>query len=72
MNQASRDAHLVTVGDKLLALGGYNDGPLSTMEELSLENWTWSMMDVKMREPRSDFSAVVIPGERARFIGGVE
>ena len=64
MNQARESHQMVALeGDRVLVLGGYNmdDGTLSTIEELSLENWTWSMMDVKMREARSFFSAVVVP-----------
>ena len=66
MNQARESHQMVALeGDRVLVLGGYNmdDGTLSTIEELSLENWTWSMMDVKMREARSFFSAVVVPGK---------
>ena len=65
MNHARYSPQMAVVGGRILVLGGYtnDDGDLSTIEELSLEDWTWTMMELEMGEERSDFSAVVIPKE---------
>ena len=63
MNQARDAPQMAVLGNKVFVLGGRDryGNDLSTIEELSLEDWTWSMMDEEMREKRAFFSAVVIP-----------
>ena len=62
-----REYHeMVVVGNKVLALGGRDHAfktSLSTVEELSPEDWTWSTMKVEMKEARQRFSAVVVAKE---------
>ena len=58
---------MVTVNGRVVLLGGENqngENYLASVEELSLEDWTWSLMEgVEMKETRSYFSAVVVPRE---------
>ena len=65
---------LLTVNNRVVLLGGetplvggtdedYKSYRLTTVEELALETWTWSVLDVEMKEARTSFSAVVVPKE---------
>ena len=68
MNKARGAPQMAVIGQRPLVLGGqfhWNADwtVYSTIEELSLEDWTWSIMDVEMKRQRSFFSAVVVPGK---------
>ena len=63
MSQVRTMTQMVVVNDRVVVLGGQGEdsSPVDTVEELDMENWTWSLVDVRMKQPRSGFEAVVIP-----------
>ena len=74
MVRARAMPQLVTVDGRLVAMGGWDgssqDFPgflpghrngIASIEELDVEGWTWSMLEIGMREERYGFSAVAVP-----------
>ena len=58
-----RDGHaLVTVNNKVLAIGGLMD--LSSVEEFNLEEETWSVAPYYMNKGRSYFGYLVVPEDK--------
>ena len=56
---------LVTVNNKVLAIGGYNGGQrLSSVEEFNLEEETWSMAPYSLDEARETFGYLVVPEDK--------
>ena len=63
MNKYRRYPEIVTVNNRVVVIGGRipSGDPDNTLEELNLDDWSWSMLDVTMSEGRGYFSAVVVP-----------
>jgi len=66
-NMRERRAYfaLVTVNNKVLAIGGYNGGKsLSSVEEFNLEEETWSVAPYSLDEARDQFGYMVVPEDK--------
>ena len=56
---------LVTVNNKVLAIGGSNGGEyLSSVEEFNLEEETWSIAPYSLDKARRDFAYLVVPEDK--------
>ena len=55
---------LVTVGEKVAAIGGNERRPdrvTATIEEYDTANNTWSYMNLSLRKPRTNFGFTLVP-----------
>ena len=56
---------LVTVNNKVVAIGGYNgDKFLSSVEEFNLEEETWSVAPYSLDKARHSFAYLVVPEDK--------
>ena len=64
MNQPRFGHALVTVGDKVAAIGGNERRPdevTASIEEYNSVNRTWSYMNLQMKKPRTNFGFTLVP-----------
>jgi len=65
MREKRHSFALVTVNNKVLAIGGYGGGQyLSSVEEFNLEEETWSVAPYSMEEARGFFGYLVVPEDK--------
>ena len=61
MTTARWEFQLVTVNNRVVALGGTDGDTLDTVEELDMREETWRRLDgVRMKTPRRGFGATVM------------
>jgi len=64
MKEARFGHALVTIGDRVFAIGGNQRKPdkvTNTIEEFNVDNNTWSYIPMKMKTPRTNFGYTLVP-----------